>query len=118
MEVEEVSTITVEAGKQKYVDLSVEVLDPEDETCTSSDVESTVEVLEVPIDDVKMGESLPARSKAIEEKRETSKDVVDGARRKRKSGGEEGLLEEVEVVSIEEVGFPSSAKKLMKKSGT
>ena len=48
------STITVEAGKQKYVDLSVEVLDPEDETCTSSDVESTVEVLEVPIDDVEM----------------------------------------------------------------
>ena len=116
------STIIAEAGKQKFVDLPVQVLDPEDETveetCISSDADSTVEVLEKSIDEVKMDESLlPTRSKAVEDKREISKDGADRAWRKRKSDGEEGLLEGVEVMSIKEVRCPSSAKKLMEKSG-
>ena len=101
----------------------MEVLDPEDETveetCTSSDADSTVEVLEKSIDEVVMDESSPARAKVVQDKEGTSKDGVDGALRKRKSGVEEGLLleEGMEVMSIEEDVCPSSVKKLLEKPG-
>ena len=125
VEVEEVSTIIAEAGKPGYVDLSVEMLDPEDEnveeTCTSSDADSMVGVLEKSIEEVVMKESSPARSgraKAVEDKEDTTKDGVDIALRKRKSGDEEDLLERgMEVTSIEEVECPSSVEKLVEKPG-
>ena len=84
-----------------------------EETCTSSDADSTVEVLEKSIDEVVMDESSPARAKVVQDKEGTSKDGVDGALRKRKSGVEEGLLleEGMEVMSIEEVECPSPVKK-------
>ena len=91
----------------------MEVLHPEDETveetCTSSDADSTVGVLEKSIGEVVMDESSPARAKAVQDEEDTSKDGGDGALRKRKSGDHEGLLEEV--MSIEEVECPSPVKK-------
>ena len=102
MEVEEVSTIIVEVGKPGYVDLSVEGLDPEGEN----------------VEEVVMNESSPARAKAVEDKEDTTKDGVDVALRKRKSGDEEDLLEGgMEVMSIEEVECPSSVEKLVEKPG-
>ena len=102
LEVEEVSTIIVEVGKPGYVDLSVEGLDPE-----GGNVEEVV-----------MNESSPARAKAVEDKEDTTKDGVDIALRKRKSGDEEDLLERgMEVTSIEEVECPSSVEKLVEKPG-
>ena len=102
VEVEEVSTIIVEVGKPGYVDLSVEGLDPEGEN----------------VEEVVMNESSPARAKAVEDKEDTTKDGVDVALRKRRSGDEEGLLERgMEVTSIEEVECPSSVKKLAEEPG-
>ena len=108
-----------DGGKPGYVDLSVEEDETVEETCTSSDADSTVEVLEKSIDEVVMDESSPARAKVVQDKEGTSKDGVDGALRKRKSGVEEGLLleEGMEVMSIEEVVCPSSVKKLLEKPG-
>ena len=90
-----------------------------EETCTSSDADSTVEVLEKSIDEVVKDESSPARAKVVQDKEDTSKDGVDGAPRKRKSGDEEGLLfeEGMEVMSIEEVECPSSVQKLAEEPG-
>ena len=103
MEVEEVSTIIVEVGKPGYVDLSVEGLDPE-----GGNVEEVV-----------MNESSPARAKAVQDKEDTTKDGVDVALRKRKSGDGEDLLEGgMEVISVEEVECPSSVEKLVEKPGT
>ena len=123
VEVEEVSTIIAEAGKPGYVDLSVEMLDPEDEnveeTCTSSDADSMVGVLEKSIEEVVMSASSPARAKAVEDKEDTTKDGVDVALRKRKSGDGEDLLEGgMEVMSVEEVECPRSVEKLVEKPGT
>ena len=130
MDVEEVSTIVTEAEAGKplgadHVDLSVEVLDLDEqetaeETCASSDADSTVELLEKSIDEVVIDEASPAKAKAVEEK-EASKDSADGADghtlRKRKSVEKEDMLEGgMEVMSIEE--YPSSVKKIREKSGS
>ena len=125
MEVKEVSTIIIEAktGKSEEnialqdVDSSVEVLDLEEETGASSDADPTVEVLEESIDEVVIGESLPARARAVEDKMDTSKVGADDALRKRKSVDKEDLLEEMEVMSIEEVEGSSPVKKRREKSG-
>ena len=130
MDVEEVSTIITEAEAGKplgadHVDLSVEVLDLDEqetaeETCASSDADSTVELLEKSIDEVVIDEASPAKAKAVEEK-DASKDSADGADghtlRKRKSVEKEDMLEGgMEVMSIEE--YPSSVKKIREKSGS
>ena len=130
MDVEEVSTIVTEAEAGKplgaeHVDLSVEVLDLDEqetaeETCASSDADSTVELLEKSIDEVVIDEASPAKAKAVEEK-DASKDSADGADghtlRKRKSVEKEDMLEGgMEVMSIEE--YPSSVKKIREKSGS
>ena len=125
MEVKEVSTSIIEAktGKSEEnialqdVDSSVEVLDLEEETGASSDADPTVEVLEESIDEVVIGESLPARARAVEDKMDTSKVGADDALRKRKSVDKEDLLEEMEVMSIEEVEGSSPVKKRREKSG-
>ena len=125
MEVKEVSTTIIEAktGKSEEnialqdVDSSVEVLDLEEETGASSDADPTVEVLEESIDEVVIGESLPARARAVEDKMDTSKVGADDALRKRKSVDKEDLLEEMEVMSIEEVVGSSPVKKRREKSG-
>ena len=125
MEVKEVSTIIIEAktGKSEEnialqdVDSSVEVLDLEEETGASSDADPTVEVLEESIDEVVIGESLPARARAVEDKMDTSKVGADDALRKRKSVDKEDLLEDMEVMSIEEVEGSSPVKKRREKSG-
>ena len=125
MEVKEVSTTIIEAktGKSEEnialqdVDSSVEVLDLEEETGASSDADPTVEVLEESIDEVVIGESLPARARAVEDKMDTSKVGADDALRKRKSVDKEDLLEEMEVMSIEEVEGSSPVKKRREKSG-
>ena len=125
MEVKEVSTTIIEAktGKSEEnialqdVDFSVEVLDLEEETGASSDADPTVEVLEESIDEVVIGESLPARARAVEDKMDTSKVGADDALRKRKSVDKEDLLEEMEVMSIEEVEGSSPVKKRREKSG-
>ena len=129
MDVEELSTIVTEAEAGKpveadHVDLSVEVLDFDEqetveETCASSDADSTVELLEKSIDEVVIDESSPAKAK--EEEKDASKDSADGADghtlRKRKSVEKEDLLEGgMEVMSIEEC--PSSVKKIREKSGS
>ena len=128
MDVEELSTIVTEAEAGKpveadHVDLSVEVLDFDEqetveETCASSDADSTVELLEKSIDEVVIDESSPAKAK--EEEKDASKDRADGADghtlRKRKSVEKEDLLEGgMEVMSIEEC--PSSVKNIRGKSG-
>ena len=128
MDVEELSTIVTEAEAGKpveadHVDLSVEVLDFDEqetveETCASSDADSTVELLEKSIDEVVIDESSPAKAK--EEEKDASKDSADGADghtlRKRKSVEKEDLLEGgMEVMSIEEC--PSSVKNIRGKSG-
>ena len=128
MDVEELSTIVTEAEAGKpveadHVDLSVEVLDFDEqetveETCASSDADSTVELLEKSIDEVVIDESSPAKAK--EEEKDASKDSADGADghtlRKRKSVEKEDLLEGgMEVMSIEEC--PSSVKNIGGKSG-
>ena len=130
MDVEEVSTIVTEAEAGKplgadHVDLSVEVLDLDEqetaeETCASSDANSSVELLEKSIDEVVIDEASPAKAKAVEEK-DASKDSADGADghtlRKRKSVEKEDMLEGgMEVMSIEE--YPSSVKKIREKSGS
>ena len=125
MEVKEVSTIIIEAktGKSEEnialqdVDSSVEMLDLEEETGASSDADPTVEVLEESIDEVVIGESLPARARAVEDKMDTSKVGADDALRKRKSVDKEDLLEDMEVMSIEEVEGSSPVKKRREKSG-
>ena len=125
MEVEEVSTIIIEAKvgiseeniALQDVDSSVEVMDLEEETGASSDADPTVEVLEESIDEVVIGESLPARARAVEDMIDTSKVRADDALRKRKSVDKEDLLEEMEVMSIEEVEGSSPVKKLREKSG-
>ena len=126
MDVEELSTIVTEAEAGKpveadHVDLSVEVLDFDEqetveETCASSDADSTVELLEKSIDEVVIDESSPAKAK--KEEKDASKDSADGhALRKRKSVEKEDLLEGgVEVMFIEEC--PSSVKKIREKSGS
>ena len=126
VEVEEVSTIIIEAEVAKpngadHVDLSVEVLDLDEqeiveETCASSDAGSTVEVLENSIDEVVIYESSPASAK---DKKDMSKDGADEPTlKKRKSVEKENLLEEgLEVMSIEMNPTPSSAKKIREKSG-
>ena len=131
MDVEELSTIVTEAEAGKplgadHVDLSVEVLDLDEqetaeETCASSDADSTVELLEKSIDEVVIDESSPAKAKAVEEEKDASKDSADGADghtlRKRKSVEKEDMLEGgMEVMSIEE--YPSSVKKIREKSGS
>ena len=129
VEVEEVSTIIIEAEVSKpngaiHVDLSVEVLDLDEqeiveETCASSDAGSTVEVLENSIDEVVIYESSPASAKAVEDKKDISKDGADEPTLKKgKSVEKENLLEEgLEVMSIEMNPTPSSAKKIREKSG-
>ena len=108
-EVEEVSTTVTQAqlGKTEEniviqdVDYSVEVLDP------------SVEDLEKSIDKVVIGESAPAKAKAVEDKMDTSKIRADDSLRKRKSFDKEDLLEE-----MEEVEGSSPVKKLREKSGS
>ena len=129
MDVEEVSTIVTEAEAGKplgadHVDLSVEVLDFDEqetveETCASSDADSTVELLEKSIDEVVIGESSTGRAKVVEDKTDSSKDRADDALRKRKSvDKEDSLEEEMEVMSIEEVKGSSPVKKFREKSGS
>ena len=125
MEVEEVSAIIIEIKvgiseeniALQDVDSSVEVLDLEEETGASSDADPTVEVLEESIDEVVIGESLPARARAVEDMIDTSKVRADDALRKRKSVDKEDLLEEMEVMSIEEVEGSSPVKKLREMPG-
>ena len=105
--VEEVSSTTIKAhvGKSEEsivlqdVESSVEVLDHEEAMCASSDADPTVELLEKSIDEVVIGES----AKAVEDKMDKSKVRADDALRKGKFVDEEDLLEEMEVMSIEEV---------------
>ena len=128
-EVKEVTTIIIQAevGKSEEnvslqdVDYSVEVLDLEEKTCASSDADPTVVVLEFQveksIDEVVLGESSPVRAKAVEDKMDTSKVRADDALRKGKFVDKEDLLEEMEVMSIEEVKGSSPVKKRGEKSG-
>ena len=98
--VEEVSTIIEDAGKPEY------------EEAGNRDL-SAAEAGKRKYVDLSL-----AKANAIEDEKDTSKDAVDKASRKRKSVDEEDLLGDgVKVMSIEEAGCPSSTKKLMEKPG-